>query len=294
MRTNAIRRRAGNLRYRSIFISDVHLGTRECRAEYLLDFLESTDCDRLYLVGDIFDLWSMRKSVYWNPDHSAVVQAVFDKARDGTEVIYIPGNHDELMRDFIGAEFSGVRLMRNAIHVTADGRRFFVSHGDEFDGLVKHNRVLKFIGDGAYNLLLAGNRRFNVLRRRLGYRYWSLSSYLKTRVNNAVQYIRKFEETAAQTARRENCDGYICGHIHKAGIESIDEVLYANTGDWVEHCTALVEDFHGRLQLLHWSDARRVEIVHGAEGVMAAGMPLLVARRLGMDTFGLRQTAGRR
>ena len=266
----------GSLRYRSVFISDVHLGTRACRADYLLDFLESTESEYLYLVGDMFDFWNMRKSVHWPQSHTAVVQKVFDKATAGTKVMYIPGNHDELCRDFVGAQFNGVQVEMDAVHGTADGRRFFVSHGDEFDAAVKHNRLLKYIGDNAYCLLLFTNRWFNRLRRRFGRPYWSLSSYLKTRVNNAVKYIRKYERAAAHAATRMQYDGYICGHIHKAGIERIDDVLYCNDGDWVEHCTALVEDFEGNLQIVHWADLKRVEIVNRGEEVAAADVPLLV------------------
>ena len=251
----------GTLHYRSIFISDVHLGTRDCRADYLLDFLESTDSKYLYLVGDIFDFWSMRSRVHWTAAQSAVLQRIFDKAARGTKVIYIPGNHDELCRDFAGTEFRGVSVRLNAIHTTAAGRRFFVSHGDEFDDVVKHNHLLKVVGDYAYYVLLFTNRWFNKLRRHFGRPYWSLSAYLKTRVGNAAAYIRKYEQAAAYEANRREFDGYICGHIHKAGIQHIDGVLYCNDGDWVEHCTALTEDFDGNLQIVHWADHKRVEIV---------------------------------
>lgn len=249
----------GTLRCRSVFISDVHLGTRECRADYLLDFLEHVRCERLYLVGDIFDLWSMRRCVYWTRVQTAVLQRIFHMAGNGTRVVYIPGNHDECLRDFAGGEFNGVQVRLNAEHVGADGRRFFVSHGDEFDAIVRHHPWLKAAGDGAYRFLLKGNRIYNAWRHRRGHDYWSLSAWLKTRLGNARQYIRKFEEAAAYEALCSGYDGYICGHIHKAGIERIHGVLYCNDGDWVEHCTTLVEDFTGALQLLHWSDHRRVE-----------------------------------
>ena len=270
----------GTLRCRSVFISDVHLGTRECRADYLLDFLNSVRCEHLYLVGDIFDLWSMRRSVYWTADQSAVLQRILHMARSGTRVTYIPGNHDELFRDFAGSEFHGVQVRLNAEHLSADGRRFFVSHGDEFDGDVRHNALLKAVGDGAYQMLLKGNRVYNAWRRRRGHGYWSLSAWLKTRVGNARAYIRKFEEAAAQEALKSGFDGYICGHIHKAGIERIDGVLYCNDGDWVEHCTTLVEDFSGTMQLLHWSDHCRVE---ASDGAVEVPVPDLLGVLVGAD-----------
>lgn len=272
----------GKLHYRSIFISDLHLGTRDCRAGYLLDFLDSTESRYLYLVGDIFDLWSMRQRVHWTPEHSAVVNKIFEKASRGTRVVYIPGNHDELCRDFAGMEFRGVAIRLNATHTTADGRRFFVSHGDEFDAAVKHNRLLKLVGDRAYYLLLAANRWFNALRRRLGRPYWSLSACLKTRVGKAAAYIRKYERAVAFEAGRREMDGYICGHIHKAGIERIDGRLYCNDGDWVEHCTALTEDFEGNLHLVHWADLKRVERVSRGAGIDDSVVPLPEAAGLGL------------
>ena len=247
------------LEYRSIFISDVHLGTRACMAEYLLSFLKSSESEYLYLVGDIFDLWEMRRSVYWNKTQNAIVQEIFRKAEQGTKVVYIPGNHDSLLRDFVGSEFRGIKIEQNAVHETADERKFFVSHGDEFDVLIRHNSVLRVLGDHAYKLLLRMNRINNRLRRHLDRPYWSLSTWLKTRVHNANQYIDKFETVAAEEARSNQYDGYICGHIHKSGIRKINGALYCNDGDWVEHCTAITEDENGWLQLLHWSDHARIE-----------------------------------
>ncbi|MCG5536340.1 UDP-2,3-diacylglucosamine diphosphatase [Ectothiorhodospira mobilis] len=261
------------LHCRSIFLSDVHLGTRQSRADYLLDFLESAHCDSLYLVGDIFDLWSMRRSVHWDADHSAVIQSILDKSQAGTRVIFIPGNHDEALRAFVGTEFQGVRIQREAEHRTADGRRFLVSHGDEFDACVKHNRLVKWLGDGAYQVLLRLNHRYNDWRRYMGRPYWSLSGHVKTRVGRARDYIRRYESAAARRAREHRLDGYICGHIHKAGIEALEDVLYCNTGDWVEHCTALVEDFEGTLRLVHWSDHSRTEALHPAPGAAAPVLP---------------------
>jgi UDP-2,3-diacylglucosamine pyrophosphatase LpxH len=268
------------LKYRSIFISDVHLGSKNCKAEYLLDFLRSTESEYLYLVGDIFDLWEMRKTVCWTAAQSEILETVFIKARNGTRVFYIPGNHDEWFRRFAGSEIHGVMLKLKAEHIAADGRRFLVSHGDEFDSVVRHNPVLLFVGDHAYNLLLKLDRGLNRLRRLLGRSYWSLSAWLKTRVNNANDYIRKFETAAAVRAGEKSYDGYICGHIHKAGIRSIDGVLYCNDGDWVEHCTALAEDDNGWIHLLHWSDQARVEAVSRGHQVEAEVVPLNLAREV--------------
>jgi UDP-2,3-diacylglucosamine pyrophosphatase LpxH len=272
------------LQFRSIFVSDVHLGTRDCRADYLLDFLDSTQSQYLYLVGDIFDLWGMRRSVHWTAEHSAVVQRILDKAREGTRVIYVPGNHDEMCREFAGSDFQGVAVRLNATHTTADGRRFFVSHGDEFDGVVKHSPMLRQIGDRAYYALLFLNRCYNKIRRRFGRPYWSFSAYLKARVNNAVEYIRKYEQAAALEAERMRYDGYICGHIHKAGMRRIDGVLYCNDGDWVEHCTALVEDFEGNLQIVHWADHKHVEVATRGEQIDDSIVPLPVPS-MGMSSI---------
>lgn len=262
------------LKFRSIFISDVHLGTKNCKAGYLLDFLQQSETDTLYLVGDIFDLWQMKKSVHWTPEQNAVLKEIFDNAESGTEVIYIPGNHDALLRDFVGTTFRGVKVRLNAEHTAADGRRFFVSHGDEFDSVVRHNKLLLFIGDHSYNALLRMNRWMNRYQQLRGKPYWSLSSWLKSRFNNAAHYIDKFETAAARAAGQRDFDGYICGHIHKAGIRKIDGALYCNDGDWVEHCTALTEDENGWLQLLHWSDHTRIEAISQGETIERPNLTL--------------------
>jgi UDP-2,3-diacylglucosamine pyrophosphatase LpxH len=242
------------LRFRSVFVSDVHLGLRACKAEYLLDFLKSIDSDYLYLVGDIIDLWNLKGGWYWPPLHSQVVQAVFAKARNGTRVIYVPGNHDELFRDYAGSLFGGVHLMSEAIHETADGRKLLVLHGDEFDSVVKHHRWLAFVGSRAYDMLLVLNRWVDMWRKRFGFPYWSLAAYLKNQVKNAVKYISDFEHAVAHAAARRKVDGLVCGHIHKASVEEIGGALYCNSGDWVESCTALVEHFDGRLEIIYWAD----------------------------------------
>jgi UDP-2,3-diacylglucosamine pyrophosphatase LpxH len=253
-------------RYRSIWISDVHLGTRGCKAEFLLDFLKHNESDYLYLVGDIIDCWRLRRSWYWHQSHNDVVQKLLRKARKGTRVVYVPGNHDEPLRDYTEMQFGGVMLLEEAIHVTADGRRLLVLHGDKFDGIVQYARWLAILGDRAYNLLLAVNHWYNLWRRRLGYPYWSLSAYLKRRVKDAVRYIDDFESALAEEARRRGLDGVVCGHIHKAEIRRFDSILYCNDGDWVESCTALVEHPDGRLEILAWADLRSLSMLSLAAG----------------------------
>ena len=243
-------------RYRSVFISDVHLGTRGCQAELLLDFIRNLECDSLYLVGDIVDGWKMRTGWYWPQAHNDVVQKVLRLARKGVAVTYIPGNHDEVVRDFFGVHFGGVVVARDAIHETADGRRFLVTHGDEFDAVVQHAKWLALLGDWAYRALLASNTLINRARRRLGFGYWSFSAFAKTRVKKALQFIENFELAVAAEARRRGVDGVICGHIHKAEMRVIDGIQYINDGDWVESCTALVEHDDGRLEILEWAKAR--------------------------------------
>ena len=218
------------LKYRSIWISDVHLGFRGCQAEFLLDFLQATECKQLYLVGDIIDVWAMKSGLFWPQAHNNVVRAVLDKARTGTEVIYVPGNHDEVLRDHLGSEYGNVRLRDELVHTTADGRTFLIMHGDKFDQVVQNGRWLAMLGSRLYDLLLTANHRLNAVRRRLGFGYWSLAAYLKHRVKDAVNYIGNFEEAVADEARRRDVDGMICGHIHHAEIRDIDGVTYCNCG----------------------------------------------------------------
>lgn len=259
-------------RYRSIFISDVHLGSRDCRAEYLLEFLRSVDTDTLYLVGDIVDLWSLHRSFFWPQVHNDVLRTILGKARDGTRVIYIPGNHDMLFRDHVGLTFGNVEIKRDTIHETADGRRFLVLHGDEFDAVIRASPLLEALGHGAYSLVLGLNRLVNFVRHRLGFPYWSMADYLKQKVGKAASYIAKFERALAGEARRRGLDGTICGHIHRAGISSIDDVMYCNDGDWVESCTSLTEDFNGRLAIWKWSDYQTSSVRNAVAG--AAVQPI--------------------
>jgi UDP-2,3-diacylglucosamine pyrophosphatase LpxH len=238
----------------SVFISDVHLGFPGCSAEYLLDFLESTRCANLYLVGDIIDFWHLRKRHYWPEAHSRVVRAILDKARSGTRVVMVPGNHDEALRPYDGMKIGPVEVRDHLVHETPDGRRLLVLHGDQFDSVVRCSPLLAMIGSSLYGLLLGMNRWINAVRRRLGKDYWSLAAYLKNKVKNAVQYIGRFEEAVVTAARRERVDGVVCGHIHRAEITRLGNITYMNCGDWVESCTALVEHFDGRIELIQWRE----------------------------------------
>jgi UDP-2,3-diacylglucosamine pyrophosphatase LpxH len=262
--------RSPAVRCRTAFISDIHLGTRGCQAELLLEFIRELECDTLYLVGDIVDGWKLRSGWFWPQAHNDVLQKILRMARKGVRVVYIPGNHDDRIRDFCGVHFGGVVVARDAIHEAADGRRFLVTHGDEFDGVVQHAKWLAFLGDWSYRALLGLNTHFNRLRRGLGLGYWSLSAYLKGRVKNALQFIENFEQAVAEEARRRGVHGVICGHIHKAEMRDIDGVVYINDGDWVESCTAVVERHDGRFEIVRWLDARRaLELEEAAEPVAA-------------------------
>ena len=241
-------------RYRTIWISDVHLGTRGCNARMLIDFLDSTDSDALYLVGDIVDGWQLTKGWYWPPRQNDVVRCVLTKAKHGTRVIYIPGNHDEMFRQFAGMTFGGIEIRRKAIHHTADGRKLLVLHGDEFDAVVMCHKWLAFLGDAAYGLLLRLNVVINAVRRRLDLPFWSIAKHAKHKVKNAVEFISRYEEALAHEARARGVDGIVCGHIHTAEICDFDGIEYYNDGDWVEGCTALVEHFDGRMEVLHWAE----------------------------------------
>lgn len=246
-------------KYRTIWISDVHLGTRGCNADLLLDFLRSVQCETLYLVGDVVDGWQLRKGWYWPDAHNEIVRRILKMAHRGTTVILIAGNHDEMLRQFAGMRFGGVVFALEAVHETADGRRLLVTHGDSFDSVVLYARWLAFLGDQAYSLLLRFNIVLNAVRKRLKLPYWSLSAYLKKRVKNAVQFIGAFEDAVAHAARDRGVDGVVCGHIHSAEIRQIGSITYYNDGDWVESCTALVEASDGTMSLVHWAEEQRRE-----------------------------------
>lgn len=240
-------------RYRTVWISDVHLGTRGCNAALLVDFLRAIEPETLYLVGDIIDGWRLKKGWYWPDAHNEVVRRILKMAHRGTRVVLVAGNHDEMLRDYIGLTFGGVELVDEAIHHTADGRRLLVTHGDAFDGIVLYARWLAFLGDKAYGVLLRLNIAFNAVRRRFKLPYWSLSAHLKRKVKNAVQYICSFEEAVAREAMERGLDGIVCGHIHCAEIRQIGEITYYNDGDWVESCTALAEDADGTIRIIDWA-----------------------------------------
>jgi UDP-2,3-diacylglucosamine pyrophosphatase LpxH len=242
------------LRFRTIWISDLHLGSAACQASRLLDFLRHTESAHLYLVGDIVDGWQLRRRWFWPRTHNDVVQKLLRKARKGSSVVYIPGNHDAFGRHFSQLSFGGIEVREEVVHTTADGRRLLVVHGDLFDGVIQCAKWLAFVGDRLYLFTLELNRWFNAARARLGFPYWSLSQFLKHKVKNAVNYISDFETALAHEARRRGVDGVVCGHIHKAEIRSIEGILYCNDGDWVESLTALVESDDGSLSILHWKE----------------------------------------
>lgn len=239
--------------YRSAFISDVHLGTPDCKAAYLLDFLRKLRCEKLYLVGDIIDMEALAKRRWWHAGHSAVIAEIFALARRGVEVIYIPGNHDAPMRRLHGQNFGGVQIALDAVHIGADGRRYRVSHGDEFDSEQVGRRWMLF-GEAMHRMICWSNRRLHAMRQRLELPYLPLSIIIKSHVGKALAYIRAYEERVAADACERGFDGHICGHIHFGHVRELDGVLYLNDGDWVEHCTALVEDHTGAMELIHWSE----------------------------------------
>jgi UDP-2,3-diacylglucosamine pyrophosphatase LpxH len=240
-------------RVRTLFISDVHLGTKGCQAEKLLEFLRIYDADVIYLVGDIVDGWQLKSNWYWPQAHNDVAQKLLRKARKGTRLIYIPGNHDEFLRDFFGIHFGGIEVIEDTIHIAADGKRYLVIHGDLFDVVIQHARWLALLGNKSYDLAISINTNFNRIRRLLGLPYWSLSKWLKLKVKNAVNFIGEFERTLKGEARRHRVDGVICGHIHHAVMRVEDDLTYINCGDWVESCTAVVEHFDGRMEIIDWT-----------------------------------------
>lgn len=242
-------------RYRTVFISDVHLGTRAAQTHSLLDFLKTVEADTYYLVGDIIDFWKVRRGPAWTQSHNDVLQKLLRKVRKGARIVFIPGNHDEALRDYCGQSFGGIEILRDTIHEGPSGRRYLVMHGDEFDVVVRYAKWLAFLGDRGYEFALWSNAPLNFIRRRLGLGYWSLSAYLKARIKTAVNFIGEFENALADVARRRGVDGVICGHIHHAADRMIDGVHYLNCGDWVESCTALVEHESGEMEIVRWSNS---------------------------------------
>lgn len=246
MRDNVFQRK---VHARTVFISDLHLGSRGCRADLLLKFLDSIDPERIFLVGDVVDLESLQRGLYWPSLHMEVVRRLIGWARAGIPVVYVPGNHDAQVREFVGAEFAEIEIREEAVHTTANGRRLLVLHGDAFDGVVHCSRWLSWVGTHLYDLTLLLCCLLGALRRRLGLSHWSLVGYLKDRIGNARQYVESFEDAAIEVARRRGFDGVVCGHIHRPRVELREGFLYCNDGDWVESCTALIEDRHGELSL---------------------------------------------
>ncbi len=270
---------------RSAFISDVHLGTPDCKADYLLDFLRQLRCEKLYLVGDIIDMEALTRRHWWHPQHSAVIAEVLALARRGVEVTYIPGNHDAPLRALQGQNFGGVRIALDAVHDGADGRRYRVSHGDEFDPEHVGRGWMLHLGDAMHRFICWGNRRVHAVRQRLELPYLPLSIIVKSHIGKALAYIRAYEERVASAAREQGFDGHICGHIHFGQVRQIGAVLYLNDGDWVEHCTALIEDHTGAMELLHWSEQATAlgrasrELVLPSPACALALAPLSLAQR---------------
>jgi UDP-2,3-diacylglucosamine pyrophosphatase LpxH len=257
------------LKVRTVFISDIHLGTKGCQAAVLLDFLKHCDAQMYYLVGYIVDGWRLKRSWYWPRLHNDVVQKLLRKARKGAQVYYVPGNHDEFLRAYDGLAFGDIEVRHEMTHLTADGRRLLVLHGDQYDNVVLYSKWLAFLGDKAYELLLRLNRAINRIRGWFGLSHWSLSAYLKLRVKNAVSYISCFEQVVANDAKDKGVDGVVCGHIHHAEIRDIDGIIYYNDGDWVESCTALVEHFDGSMEILRWLDVYNERIKKPLKSEMA-------------------------
>ena len=264
--TTRIDEEDGVRRYRTLFLSDLHLGTRSCQADKVLDFLRWHDADTIYLVGDIIDGWAMKSNWYWPQSHNDVVQKLLRKARKGARLVYVPGNHDEFLRDYYGTHFGGIEVVEQAIHVAADARRYLIIHGDLFDVVIRHARWLALVGDKAYDAAIALNMVYNGLRRRIGLPYWSLSQWAKSKVKNAVNFIGEFERTLAAEAIRHGVDGVICGHIHSVAHWTKDGFTYVNCGDWVESCTGIAEHNDGSLEVIAWATQT------------TAGIPTIVSR----------------
>lgn len=261
----------GPHRYRTVWISDLHMGTPACNAEGLLEFLKTFRCDKLYLVGDFIDLWALRRSVHWRQSFNDVLQKLLRRARKGTQIVYIPGNHDEFVTNILG-RYGNIRICENDLHETLDGRRLMVLHGHEFDGIIRHMKWLALAGDVGYHALLILNRHFNRLRARLGYDYWSLSAFVKGKVKNAVNFVSRFEKAVVKYARLHAADGVVCGHIHTAAIKRFRDIEYYNTGDWVESHTALVEHYDGTIELVHWRRTAHASSARSREVPAPAGI----------------------
>ena len=269
---------------RSIFLSDIHLGTRACQAERLLEFLREYESDHLFLVGDIIDFWAMSRGIYWTAAQNTVVQKILKRARHGARVVFIPGNHDEAIREHAGISFGDILVVQEHVHAAADGKRYLLLHGDEFDTVTRCHRWLAVLGDRAYAFVVRLNVTLSWIRRSLGVAgYWSLSGYAKHKVETAVSFIDDFEQSVVRNVKDRNLDGVICGHIHAAAIREIEGVTYINCGDWVDSCTAIVEHGDGRMEVIHWGARTRVSTPQGvpafdgAEQLPASGPPCIAA-----------------
>lgn len=243
---------------RSVFLSDIHLGTRACQAEPLLDFMREYPADNIFLIGDIIDFWSMSRGIYWTQAQNTVVQKMLKRARHGERVVFVPGNHDEALREYVGTVFGDIEVHAEWVHETADGRRLLLVHGDEFDEVTRYHRWVAVLGDVAYNWLVRMNGILSWARRRLGIAgYWSLAGYAKRKVKSALQFILDFEDNVVRAVRARGLDGVVCGHIHAAALREVNGVIYINCGDWVDSCTAIVEHEDGRLELIEWGSVRQ-------------------------------------
>ena len=270
-------------RVRSLFLSDIHLGTRACQAEHLLEFLRDYQAEQTYLIGDIVDFWAMHRSICWLPSHNTVVQKLLRRARHGERIVFIPGNHDEVLRDYVGNAFGGVEVLPEAIHETADGKRLLLIHGDIFDQVTRHHRWVAVLGDAAYNQLVRINLWLSWVRRKLGCSgYWSLAGYAKRRIKTALNFIFDFEDSAIRHARERGLDGVVCGHIHWATIKEIGGLLYVNCGDWVDSCTAIVEHFDGRLELVVWGAGRPLALPAAVDDDAPQAIPSPAAEAAGI------------
>ena len=284
------------MKVRTLFVSDVHLGSRGCQAELLLDFLNRCEAEQIYLVGDIIDGWRLKSRWYWPRTHDDVVSAVLARAQEGTRVLYIPGNHDSFLRASLGTPFAGIEVVDQAIHQAADGRRYLVLHGDQFDLVSTHARWLALIGDVAYRTALAANSSLNRSRRKRGLPYWSFSAWAKLKVKEAVNFISNFEQMVVTEAQRLDVQGVICGHIHHATMHDEFGVRYVNTGDWVESCTAVVEHFDGRFEIVRWAEVLRGEAAAPVRLAAVRKAGRAFQKRLGsaVVTFGAAPWAPRR
>ncbi len=258
-------------RFRTVFLSDLHLGNHWCRARDLAQFLSLFSCETLYLVGDIVDGWKLRQRSRWPQSHNKVVRKLLKISRD-TRICYITGNHDDFLDEFDGYHFGNIEICRQALHRTADGRRFSVLHGDEFDTVVKYHRWVARLGDLAYDAAMGVNAGLNALRSWIGMEYWSLSDYLKHKVKDMVSVLSDFESAVLKETTRAGTSGIICGHIHHPALRSLRSITYANCGDWVESCSALVEHLDGQLEILRWRDwSATLALGRPSEGDMPPG-----------------------